>query len=109
MSYLETVGPLDASMGSTLVDKETQCAVSWGPFYPVCPRPGMRVGWRFFNESKPCGDGMIVAVGDIDPRASHGPAIVVLWSIRPENDTLMSKGFTSKPMTGFSISGKGTP
>ena len=109
MSSLETIGPLDASMGSTLVDKETQCAVSWGEFYPVRPIPGMRVGWRFFNDSKPCGEGMIVAVGDIDPRAPHGPAIVVLWSIRPENDTLMTGPFTAVPMTGFSISGKGTP
>ena len=56
------------------------------------------MGWRFFNETKPCGDGIIIAVKK-DACNSHGPTIVVLWSIRPENDTLM---------TGFSMVGKGT-
>lgn len=84
MSYLETIGPLDGSMGHTLVDLETKCAVSWGDMYPIKPKPGMRVGWKYFSKGIVSGEGVIISVKD-DACQVHGPTIVVLWSVRPLN------------------------
>lgn len=86
---LRAEGPWEPGT-TTLVSVEGDIHLSYGGVYVVAKGmrtnvslavPGMRVRLKWHTKDEPSGEGMIVAVEDIDH--PYGPKCHVLWSSRP--------------------------